>query len=152
MMRSLQPSSRRQSGINFPPGADHHRRGTVLIICIVCVLLLSLTAGVLIRAAMLHRDQTRTLGPQSQAEWLAHAAAQVAADRLRADSAWKGETWTTSKEQTGLTEPARIAITVSTVSDRPESRIATITIDFPPDSPQRVRVVQSVEIETAAGS
>ena len=114
------------------------------------MLLLGLTAGVLICAVMLHRDQIRTLEPQSQAEWLADAAAQVAADRLKADSTWKGDTWTAPSEQTGLSESARIAISVSSEADRPAAQVATITVEFPPDSPQRVRVVQSIEIEMPA--
>lgn len=151
MMRSFRRCSdlSRRSADRHSSG--HSRQGTVLIICIVCVLLLSLTAGVLVRAAMLHRDQTRTLAPQSQAEWLAHAAAQVAADRLKADSAWKGETWTVSAEETGLNEPARIAIAVSTNAEGTDTRLAAITVDMPPDSPQRVRVTQSVEIDLQTG-
>ncbi len=128
------------------------RHGTVLVICAICVLLLSLTAGVLIRAAMLHRDHVRTLQPQSQAEWLADAGTHVAADRLLADPGWAGDTWTASSEDTGLDDAARIAVAVSTASDRPDIRVATVTVDFPPDSPQRVRVVQTVEISTASSN
>ncbi len=151
MMRSFRRSSHLCRRIGSRQGSGRPRQGTVLIICVVCVLLLSLTAGVLVRAAMLHREQTRTLVPQSQAEWLAHAAAQLAADRLKADAAWKGETWAVSAEETGLNEPARIAIAVSNKSDRPDARLASITVDMPPDSPQRVRVTQSVEIDIQTG-
>jgi Tfp pilus assembly protein PilX len=151
MMRSFRRSSRLSCRSSVRHDSCRRREGTVLIICVVCVLLLSLTAGVLMRAAMLHREQTRTLVPQSQAEWLAHAAAQLAADRLKADAAWKGETWTVPAEETGLNEPARIAIAVANKSDRPDARLASITVDMPPDSPQRVRVTRSVEINIQTG-
>jgi|GEM_PF-967664 len=152
MMRIVRRARHLQEHDHRGRNGSKPRQGTVLVICILCLLLLSLTAGVLIRAAALHRDQTRTLAPQSQAEWLAHAATLLAADRLNAEPDWDGETWTASAEQTGLIDSARIAIKVTTEASRPDNRVATVTVDFPPDSPQRVRVIQSAEMDSSADS
>lgn len=139
-----------------PRGAssDDARQGTILVICIICLVLLSLTAGVLIRASGLHRDHSRTLLPQSQAQWLAEAGIQLAAQQLESNPDWSGKTWTASPEQTGLDTPARIAITVSTGPqlNQPPARIATITVDLPPDSDQRVRVVHKVRFNAPTAS
>ncbi|MBI1310186.1 hypothetical protein GC176_02680 [bacterium] len=143
-----------------PTDRSHHarrrgqgpRQGTVLIICVVCLLLLSLTAGVLIRAAMLHRNQTRLLLPQAQAEWLAEAAAQVAAARLQENAAWSGDTWTISMDQTGLDESARIAIQIAADTDVATRRVAQITIDSPPDAPHRAHIERAVVIDVSSSS
>lgn len=130
--------------------ASHPRRATVLVICIVCLLLLSMTVGVLIRAAVLHRNQTRTMLPQVQAEWLAHSAAEVAADRLQTEPGWTGDTWTVPADELGGDTAAQITIQVTSDADVASQRSAQITVDYPPDVPQRVRVEHVVLIDTAA--
>jgi hypothetical protein len=123
------------------------RRGSILIIFLVCLLLLSLTVGVLVRATLLHRDHIRTALPQLQAEWMAHSAAELAATRLQADPGWSGDTWTIAPDELSSDEAAAVSVSVVPVPDDPQRRTLQITVDYPPDSPQRVRVQHTLLID-----
>jgi Tfp pilus assembly protein PilX len=126
------------------------RRGTVLILMLVCLLLLTMTTGVLIRAALLNREHSRTALPQSQANWLAHAAAEAATVQLQADTNWAGATWTVAAEESGGTDPARVTAVVTQPADQPTSRLVSITVDYPPDVPQRVHLEQQIRVDLPA--
>lgn len=123
------------------------RRGAVLMLILVCLLLLTMTTGVLLRAAMLHREHTHTALPQSQARWLAHAAAEAATVQLKGDASWSGESWTVSAEELGGSDAARLTVAVSQAPGRPGSRLVAITVDYPPDDPHRAHVEQQLRFD-----
>ena len=123
------------------------RRGAVLMLILVCLLLLTMTTGVLLRAALLHREHSHTALPQSQARWLAHAAAEAATVQLKDDPSWSGESWTISAEELAGSDAARLTVSVSQVVGRPDSRLVAITVDYPPDEPHRAHIGQQLRVD-----
>ncbi len=120
------------------------------MLMLVCLLLLTMTTGVLIRASLLSREHSRTALPQSQANWLAHAAAEAASTQLKADASWSGNTWTIAAEELGGSDFARVTAVVTQPADRPTSRLVAITVDYPPDTPHRVHIEQQIRVDLPA--
>lgn len=130
----------------------HPRRAAILVIAIVCLTLLSMTITVLVRGVAMNRDQSRRMLHQVQAEWLAHAAAQSAADQLRRNRQWEGARWTIDLQPPSeLTAAVQVDLQpVEAGPDRaavPDRRQAFIQVDCPPAAANRVRAEQLIVIE-----
>ena len=68
-------------------------RGVALLTAIVCLAVVALICGSLVRVAHTQRQQTRTEERRLQAEWLAEAGLERAAAKLADSQEYAGETW-----------------------------------------------------------
>ena len=123
------------------------RRGLTTVAVLVCLVIILLISGVLLKIGVAHRDRVRAMERGLQAEWLAQAGLDRALARLASSAGYGGETWTLAARDLGLTEgpggehrsAALVSIHVEKPPDAPERRLIKVQADFPPDPPHRAR-------------
>ena len=105
----------------------------------ISLLLMSLVAGVLTRAAMTQRQYSRATQLRTQAEWLVQSAGRRAAVKLAANSAYTGEMWNISGDELDQSFGATAEIVVAPEPVNGKQQIS-ITVLYPPNDPHRVRL------------
>jgi hypothetical protein len=123
------------------------RRGLTTVAVLVCLVIILLISGVLLKIGVAHRDRVRAIERSLQAEWLAQAGLDRAVARLASSAGYAGETWALAPRDLGLTqaeggEPARAALVLIKIEKppgAPDQRLIKVQADFPPDSPHRAR-------------
>lgn len=135
--------------------AKTNRIGSIFPIFLISLVLVSATGAALVRTTLTQRSLVRSEDLRLQADWLVHSASARAAAKLSADAAYKGETWKVSADQLGQANAASIEITVSPINGvRPDlspeqNRRVDITVNYPPESEQRVRLTRQVFVNVA---
>jgi type II secretory pathway component PulK len=119
------------------------RRGAVLIVAMVCLLISSLILGVLLHIGMLHYRQQRAEQERTQAAWLAESAIERAADRLAADRNYAGEAWQLSSTEIGGAFEGKVQITVAAEAD---NRVITVAALYPSNSSPFAKVSKQVTL------
>ncbi|MGE3315378.1 MAG: hypothetical protein AB7O26_09695 [Planctomycetaceae bacterium] len=119
------------------------RRGAVLVVAMVCLVIASLILGVLAHIGMLHYRQQRAEQERAQTEWLAEAAIERAADRLTADAGYSGETWEIDSAELGGVFDGRVQISVSAEAN---DRLITVAATYPSNSSPFARVSKQVTL------
>ena len=126
----------------------HHRRraGTVLVIFMVSLAMLSMTAAALLRVTLLQRSMVRNNELRIQSEWLFQSAVVRASSRVRSNAEYSGEEWNIAGESLGQTFDAVAKISIEAVDGKTNERRASITVIYPPDDAERATVSRSVTI------
>lgn len=106
------------------------RRGAVLIVALVCLMLISLILGSLLKLVVTHRRQMRGREHRLQAVWLAESGIQRAVHRLADGSGYGGEEWNIPAEEIGGRHAGRVKITVET-SDADDERTVIVEAIYP---------------------
>jgi hypothetical protein len=122
-----------------------------LIAALICVLLVSLISGVLVKTALVQRDQLERDAWQAQADWLAQSALERSLARLEADATYAGESWA---PVTAAGRPiGRVHIEIIPADDRDDTvRRLRATADVPDDPVNRTRVVREWRLPSAKTS
>jgi len=122
------------------PHAPHiRRRGTALLVALVCI---ALAVGILygmVRAAYHGRKEVDLRARQSQARWLKQSAVERAITHLAADENYTGEHWTLPAPVLGGRYEADIQITVTPPTTDETEPTVRVVADYPTTLPQRVR-------------
>lgn len=126
----------------------HHcnRRGTVLVIFMVSLAMLSLTAAAMLRVTLLQRSMVQSNELRIQSEWLFQSAVARAASELKSNAEYAGEEWKMTAQSLGQTSGAVANISVDTVDGKTNERRVEITVLYPPDDAQRATVTRTVSI------
>jgi hypothetical protein len=103
------------------------RRGAVLIIALVCLVLIAAMGGTLVRWAAMEHKLLRAQESESQARWLAEAGIERAAAQLAANADYDGETWNIDAAQLPCGEAARVRLTITPIENRTQR--STIEVD-----------------------
>jgi hypothetical protein len=142
------------------------RRGTALIVVIICLVLITGITTSLVRLTLAAHAQLLREEHRLQASWLAEAALQRGKIRLQADSSYTGEVWAIeSIGPAGL--PGRAVITMGPASaardvpavepaaspeDRgPGVRELRVMTEFPLDPSARIRIHRTQTLAAALG-
>lgn len=120
------------------------RRGLTSVAVLVCLLVLTLVSGVLVKQGVAYRRQVRAQERRLQAEWLAESGVDRALARLAAKPGYKGERWEIAAEALG--RPALVTIEVVPPSAESKDRVVRVRADYPPDPPLRVRFTREVVV------
>ena len=134
------------------------RRGLTTVAVLVCLVVILLISGVLLKIGVAQRDRVRAAEQSSQAEWLAQAGLDRALARLAASADYGGESWPLSCRDLGLPEasgsPTERAAAVLIKVEKPPGaaarRLIKVQADFPPDPPHRAR--RSMQLLVELGS
>jgi len=126
------------------------RRGAILVAMMVCIVLISLILGALLKLSVAHRRQGLREQERIQARWLAESGVERAANRLSADSDYAGETWEIAAENLGNAGPARVEIQVKTDEGRPDQRVVTAVAVFPADRARFAKRTKQLVIQLNA--
>jgi hypothetical protein len=131
------------------------RRGVVLILALLCLAVLAVVQGSLVKSLVAQRRLLREQAQRHQARWLAESGLERAVWRLRSDPAYRGETWELSADDFGgedvgfrsakarpfaerKTTVAEVEIEIQNVSDDANARLVLVRGSYPRDLPQRV--------------
>jgi Tfp pilus assembly protein PilX len=109
------------------------------IAVLVCLLVLTMIAGALLRVGSAQREEIRAEERRAQAEWLAEAGLRRAIARLDADPGYSGETWNIDARELDSADAATVAITVERPPGDPKRLTIRARADYPRDLPRRVR-------------
>src|SRR3954468_2258390 len=133
------------------------RRGLTAVAVLVCLVIVTMVSGVLLKVGLTHRDQVRSQEHRLQAEWLAQSGLDRAVTRLAADPGYAGETWKLSCRDLGLPEiagPAEDPAAVVAIKVEPAGspgattqKVIKVQADHPPDLPRRSRHSTQILVE-----
>src|SRR4051794_1563748 len=87
-----------------------HRRGTILIVALVCLVVIMALIGGLLRGTLRARRQLHAERDKRQAELLLRAGIDRAAFRLNKDADYRGETWDLPADSVVGTGAAQVTI------------------------------------------
>lgn len=125
---------------------DHRRAGTVIVIFMVSLAMLSMTAAAMLRVTLLQRSMVRNDELRIQSEWLFQSAVVRASSQLKSNAEYNGEEWNIAAESLGQTFDAVAEILIEAVEGKTNERQASITVIYPPDNAERATVSRSVII------
>lgn len=123
---------------------SHKRHGGILIVALICLVLVSLLLGTLLKSAVNQRQQVEYEEFHLQAVWLAESAVDRAASRLSADRSYEGETWYITAADLRGSAGAQVKIDILRADSAPNRRIIAVEAVYPsgrvPFSKQTKRV------------
>jgi hypothetical protein len=140
---------------------SNSRRGMTTIAVLVCLLIITLISGALLKVGLAQRDLSRERERRLQAEWLAESGADRAIARLTLDRTYTGETWSITARELGLPEGtastgstaeadrsgAIVSIAVEPIAGQANRRRIRVQADYPPDPPRRSRHTKQMLID-----
>jgi type II secretory pathway pseudopilin PulG len=136
-------------------------RGMTVVAVLVCLIIVTLISGVVLKVSVAQRELARSQERRLQTEWLAESGAQRAMARLARDHDFTGETWSLSAHDLGRSEQAptgtspakaetpaaRITISVERVTASANRRRVHIQADYPLDAQGRSRHTKEIMID-----
>jgi Tfp pilus assembly protein PilX len=133
------------------------RRGGVLVMALVCLVILGVLQVLVVKAVVADRQVLREQAFRQQARWLAEAGVERAAARLMVNADYRGETWELPAEElsSGARRPsdaARVEIEVESAPGSPKARIVRARAAYPRELPQRVVYEKQVTIALSPGA
>lgn len=124
------------------------RRGALMVAVLVCLALIAVIGGALLRLVLLERGLLDARERQCQSRWLVEAGLQRAAARLATDAGYRGETWSLPADELAGRDGAVVRIEVSAAADRPGWRKVSVEADYPRDAGTRARTSKQIEFES----
>jgi len=143
---------RRQSGHHL----GRHRRGTILVLAMVCVAITMSIMMLLVRSALSHHAAQTTHVNAAQANWLVESGFERATAKLAVDPSYTGETWEILPGEFGETEsdasasPAVVRIEVEPAENGSREREIHVTADYPNSTAHRVRRGKQIVVQLVA--
>ncbi|MGC8640428.1 MAG: hypothetical protein ACP5XB_11190 [Isosphaeraceae bacterium] len=139
-------------------GRSRHRfsrRGITSVVVLICLVVITLMSGVLVKIGVAHRQAVRAQERELQAEWLAQAGLDRALFRLAASSGYTGETWRIADDELVAGGPpgaenehgAVVRIKVEPAGTGSATKLIKVEADDPPDPPRRARYSLQIQVE-----
>lgn len=123
------------------------RRGLAIVPALVCLVLVTLLCGAMLRQAHTQRGLARDEQRRMQAEWLAESGLARASARLAADPGYQGETWEIPARALGGPSSGVVRIKVVPGGGRPTRRRVRVEADFPREDVHRARLSKQLTID-----
>jgi hypothetical protein len=122
------------------------RQGTILVVFMLSLAMLSLTVAAMVRVTLLQRGMVRSHDLRVQSEWLFQSAVARASSQMKANADYSGEEWKIAADSLGLSFDAVATISVEPDDDQTKDRRVTITVVYPSDDAHRAMVSRTVSI------
>lgn len=107
------------------------RRGAFLVVTMICLILSAVLIGSLLKTALAQHRQMIYEQQRLQANWLAEAGLERAANRLASDSKYAGETWSLPPDSFAGQGAAEVRIKINPVDGRSAARTVFVEAEFP---------------------
>jgi hypothetical protein len=136
-------------------GRRKPRRGMTVVAVLICLIVITLLGGALLKVALAQRKLVRAQERRLQADWLAESGSQRAIARLETDAGYQGEIWSITAAELGYGDSAQSdapkvasAQTIAEVTIAVERlpgggnanrRRIQVTADYPRDPSSRTR-------------
>lgn len=130
----------------MPSSNATHRRGSALIIAMICLVLTSVLTVSLVQIVLLQRGQVERDEWQLQAEWLAESGIDRAVAQLSTNASYNGEEWLLHPPDA----PAplgRVTITIDRAAEGAGLHVTAVA-DVPHDAEERARVRKTILMES----
>ena len=127
-------------------GFSSFRRGAVLVAVMVCLTVITILCGTLLKLSLAEQKQVRLDECRLQAEWLAESGLERAAARLATAGDYAGETWELRAAELGVSGAATVRISVDRKGDTPRPRSVTVHVEYNREGQQTVRHTKSVHV------
>ena len=124
-----------------------HSRGLTVVAVLVCLVIITIMAGALLRVGLAHRERAKALEHRLQAEWLAESGIQRAIARLAVDPGYRGETWEVPARDLDSEDDALVTITIEPARGAAQGRTVRVQADYPRDPTRRARHSRAIDIE-----
>ncbi|HVA45200.1 MAG TPA: hypothetical protein VNH11_02340 [Pirellulales bacterium] len=118
------------------------RRGVVVMMALVCLVLATAMGGTLLRWAAMEHKLLRSRERESQARWLAEAGIERAAARLAEERDYRGETWEVAAADLPAGEAAKVRLRVAAIDEG--RRSIEVDVEYPSESVEAVRVHKEI--------
>lgn len=119
------------------------RRGTVIIITMVVLLILMAISATLVSSVVQTRTQFVREEQRLQTALIADAGLSRAIAQLRTNGKFAGETWQIPAEQLNGVSPASVVISVADVAGE---RIVSAAAAYPLETPKPIRITRELRI------
>jgi len=116
-----------------------NQRGLAIVPAFVCLVLVTLFCGVLLKLAASHRALVRSESNKTQVDWLVESGMEKAAAKLLANPDYRGETWELAANEMAGGKPAVVRIVVETLEKDPKHPRVRVEADYPRDDTLRAR-------------
>src|SRR5262249_50412500 len=111
-------------------GRKRQSRGLTAVAVLVCLVIITMISGAILKVGLAQRDQVRSQERRLQAEWLAESGIQRALARLALEPDYRGESWEISAQELGSSEPALVTISVDRLVNHPARRRVRARADY----------------------
>jgi len=126
--------------------SKHNRRGAVLIVLMVCLLLVTSMLGVMLQTAVRARRQLTVERDRRQAELLLQAGIDRAAYRLASEADYRGETWKLDSD--AIVGKGAAEVTIKTVrAEEPAGWRVQVVAEYPLESHRAIRRSQTFFVQ-----
>jgi Tfp pilus assembly protein PilX len=112
-------------------GCRKQRRGVILVVVIVCLMVTAAIVICLVRQLNMSRQMQQASHDSVQAGWLAEAGVERAAARLAANAAYAGETWQIAATELGGNDAAEVRIKADRLAGRSDQWKIRVEADYP---------------------
>jgi hypothetical protein len=126
------------------------RRGGIMVIAMVCLVITTLILGSLLKMVTMHHTQMRYEQQRIQADWLAEAGLERAADKLTADPNYSGETWQIPAAEMGGEQGGSVQIAIEPAPGHPDQRIVSVAAIFPTETKRFAKRSKKVTVRAQA--
>ena len=123
------------------------RRGAIMIVALICLVLVSALLGSLLKTAVAQRKQLRHEAEHLQAAWLAESGVARAASRLATDRGYEGETWKIPAQELSGRFSAEVRISVRKQEAAPDRRVVAVEAICPADAIQSSKQSRQVTVD-----
>ena len=127
-------------------GFSSSHRGAVLVAVLVCLTVITILCGTLLKLSLAEQRQVRLDECRLQAEWLAESGLERAAVKLADIGDYTGETWEVRATELGGSGTATVRISVESKGDPPRQRSVTVQAEYIREGQQSVRHTKSVHV------
>lgn len=126
------------------PRAQRDRRGVLVVVVIVAMLVMSMLSLSVVRTGVEQFRNLRRQQDRIQSQWLAQAGLQRALAALQDDATYTGEVWSVSAVDLHASEGAEITIVVEQPQADSPQRIVRVSAEFPATGTFRHRTTRSL--------
>ena len=143
----MKPQTRNLISITGRQNSRRKRSGSIVLIPMICLVLALAIIGELLQQTSIELKQVKKGQYHLQANWLADAAAQRAAEKLSHQQKYAGETWKVQPMEIGGTFPGEVIIEIVRTTPNSKSIIIRTLASYPANAMERVRVIREWPFE-----
>ncbi|MEI8381319.1 MAG: hypothetical protein WCJ09_14420 [Planctomycetota bacterium] len=127
-------------------GRSHPRRGTIIIIAMVILLIFMAISTTLIGSVIQTRTQFIREEQFLQTSLLVDAGLRRGVVQLRSDGTYQGEAWQIPADPAAGLDSAKIVIVVASAADAQGEQTVTATAEYPVGTPNPIRITRDISI------
>lgn len=124
----------------------HARRGAVLLVGLLALLIVSALSAALLKRVMLQRQEIQQAEWKLQADWLAESGLGRGVARRTSDPGYPGETWEIPAAMLDGFHSGRVTIAVTSDEKAKDRMTIEALADYPDDSVHRVRSRKKISV------